>query len=76
MASQIKEITRNKNVERNINHISNPCQVRDSLTGEGITGATVHVRNITRVDRYGHMDNDIGHDIKSGEKNIGKKHKS
>jgi len=39
--------------------------VRDSLTGEGIAGATVHVRNITRVDRYGHMDNDIGHDIKS-----------
>merc|ERR1712227_1045067 len=32
---------------------------------EGIAGATVHVRNITRVDRYGHMDNDIGHDIKS-----------
>ena len=63
-------------MSRGISTISNPCQVRDSLTGEGIAGATVHVRNITRVDRYGHMDNDIGHDIKSGEKNIGKKHKS
>merc|ERR1719410_528957 len=39
--------------------------IRDSLTGEGIAGATVHTRNITRVDRYGHMDADIGHDIKS-----------
>ena len=43
-------------------------QVRDSLTGEGIAGATVHARNITRVDRFGHMDADIGHDIKSGER--------
>ena len=60
-------------MSRGISTISNPCQVRDSLTGEGIAGATVHVRNITRVDRYGHMDNDIGHDIKSGEENIGKK---
>merc|ERR1711971_62002 len=42
--------------------------VRDSLTGEGIAGATVHVRDIPRVDRYGHMDNDIGHDIKSASK--------
>merc|ERR1712137_940746 len=39
--------------------------IRDSLTGEGIAGATVHTRNITRVDRFGHMDADIGHDIKS-----------
>merc|ERR1712184_117980 len=39
--------------------------IRNSLTGEGIVGATVHTRNITRVDRYRHMDADIGHDIKS-----------
>ena len=49
-------------------HCSSLSQVRDSLTGEGIAGATVHARNITRVDRFGHMDADIGHDIKSGER--------
>jgi len=39
--------------------------IRDSLTGEGIAGATVHARNISRVDKYGHMNADIGHDVKS-----------
>merc|ERR1711976_978413 len=39
--------------------------IRDSITGEGIGGATVHVRNITRMDKYGRMDSDITHDVTS-----------
>ena len=42
-------------------------QIRDSITGEGIGGATVHVRNITRMDKYGRMDSDITHDVTSGK---------
>jgi len=39
--------------------------IRDSITGEGIGGATVHIRNITRMDKYGRMDSDITHDVTS-----------
>jgi len=39
--------------------------VRDSLTGEGIAGATVHVRNISRIDKFGRMESDITHDVTS-----------
>jgi len=39
--------------------------VRDGKTGEGIAGATVHVRNITRVDRHVRMEADINHDVTS-----------
>jgi len=39
--------------------------IRDSITGEGIGGATVHVRNITRMEKYGRMDSDITHDVTS-----------
>merc|ERR1712241_820143 len=39
--------------------------VRDGKTGEGIAGATVHVRNITRVDRHVRMQADINHDVTS-----------
>ena len=41
--------------------------IRDSLTGEGIAGATVHVRNISRIDRFGRMESDITHDVTSGK---------
>ena len=41
--------------------------VRDSLTGDGIGAATVHVRNISRLDKYGRMQSDITHDITSGK---------
>ena len=40
-------------------------QVRDGTTVEGIAGATVHVRNITRVDRHTRMEADINHDVTS-----------
>merc|ERR1719284_803043 len=39
--------------------------VRDSLPGEGIAGATVHVRNISRIDKSGRMKSDITHDVTS-----------
>merc|ERR1712176_485751 len=42
--------------------------VRDSLTGDGIGAATVHVRNISRLDKYGRMQSDITHDITSAPK--------
>ena len=49
---------------RSNQHVS--ClQVRDANTGEGIAGATVHVRNITRVDRHARMEADINHDVTS-----------
>merc|ERR1711936_720980 len=38
-------------------------RVRDSQTGEGIPGATIHVRNITRVERHARMEADIQHDV-------------
>ena len=46
-------------------HIWSSLQVRDGKTGEGIAGATVHVRNITRVDRHVRMEADINHDVTS-----------
>ena len=33
--------------------------VRDSVTGEGLGGATVHVRNISRTDRHARVEADI-----------------
>merc|ERR1711981_504046 len=39
--------------------------VRDAKTGEGIAGARVHVRNITRVERHVRMEADINHDVTS-----------
>merc|ERR1712012_178963 len=42
--------------------------VRDSLTGDGIAAATVHVRNISRLDKYGRMQSDITHDVTSASK--------
>merc|ERR1711874_848841 len=39
--------------------------VRDANTGEGIAGARVHVRNITRVERHVRMEADINHDVTS-----------
>ena len=41
--------------------------MRDSLTGDGIAAATVHVRNISRLDKYGRMQSDITHDVTSGK---------
>ena len=37
--------------------------VRDANTGEGIAGAKVHVRNITRVERHVRMEAEINHDV-------------
>jgi len=37
--------------------------VRDATTGQAIPAATVHVRNITRLDRHSRMNADIKHDI-------------
>merc|ERR1719411_560201 len=37
--------------------------VRDATTGQAISEATVHVRNITRLDRHTRMNADIKHDI-------------
>merc|ERR1719471_1677774 len=42
--------------------------VSDSLTGDGIAAATVHVRNISRLDKYGRMQSDITHDVTSASK--------
>merc|ERR1711981_968863 len=39
--------------------------VRDANTGEGIAGARVHVRNITRVERHVRMEADINHHVTS-----------
>merc|ERR1719373_1494049 len=42
--------------------------VRDSLTGDGIAAATVHVRNISRLDKYGRIQSDITQDLTSASK--------
>jgi len=39
--------------------------IRDGMTGQGVAGAQVHVRNITRMDRFRRMDADIKHDVTS-----------
>merc|ERR1712106_348581 len=33
--------------------------IRDVMTGHGVAGAEIHVRNITRIDRFNRMDADI-----------------
>merc|ERR1719412_537891 len=37
--------------------------VRDGVTGEGLGGASVHVRNISRTDRHARVEADIRHDV-------------
>merc|ERR1711994_1093320 len=39
--------------------------VRDAATGEGLQGASVHIRNITREDRFTRRNSDIDHDVTS-----------
>merc|ERR550517_1814854 len=39
--------------------------VRDAATGEGLQGASVHIRNITREDRFTRRNSDIDHDVAS-----------
>merc|ERR1712226_1461141 len=39
--------------------------VRDAATGEGLQGARVHIRNITREDRFTRRNSDIDHDVTS-----------
>merc|ERR1711983_292101 len=39
--------------------------VRDAATGEGQKGARVHIRNITREDRFTRRNSDIDHDVTS-----------
>merc|ERR1711936_1253354 len=39
--------------------------IRDAVTGLGVGGAEVHVRNITRTDRFSRKDSDIKHDVTS-----------
>eukprot|EP00090_Calanus_glacialis_P034114 TRINITY_DN569_c0_g1_i1.p1 TRINITY_DN569_c0_g1~~TRINITY_DN569_c0_g1_i1.p1 ORF type:complete len:495 (-),score=140.55 TRINITY_DN569_c0_g1_i1:78-1430(-) len=39
--------------------------IRDAGTGLGVAGAEIHVRNITRTDRFNRMDADIKHDVTS-----------
>jgi len=39
--------------------------IRDADTGHGLGGAEIHVRNITRINRFNRMDADIKHDVTS-----------
>merc|ERR1712098_171269 len=39
--------------------------ITDAATGKGIPGALVHVRNITRSDRFARRNDDIDHDVTS-----------
>jgi len=39
--------------------------IRDAATGHGLGGAEIHVRNITRINRFNRMDADIKHDVTS-----------
>jgi len=39
--------------------------IRDAASGLGVGAAQIHVRNITRTDRFNRMDADIKHDITS-----------
>merc|ERR1711935_830590 len=39
--------------------------VRDAATGEGLQGARVHIRNITREGRFSRRNSDIDHDVTS-----------
>merc|ERR1712211_153338 len=39
--------------------------VRDAATGEGLQGARVHLRNITREGRFSRRNSDIDHDVTS-----------
>ena len=41
-------------------------QITDAGTGKGISGAVVHARNITRVDRFYSRNDDIDHEVTSG----------
>jgi len=41
--------------------------IRDAVTGLGVVGAEIHVRNITRTDRFNRMDADIKHDVTSAQ---------
>jgi len=46
-------------------HFGVKGMVRDAMTGLGIAGAEIHVRNITRMGKFSRMDADIKHDITS-----------
>jgi len=46
-------------------HMGIKGMIRDANTGKGISGATVHVRNITRTNKADRMDADIDHDVTS-----------
>merc|ERR1719491_1434340 len=46
-------------------HMGVKGMVRDAVTGSGLAGATVHVRNITRTTRTTRRSDDINHDITS-----------
>merc|ERR1719245_892219 len=46
-------------------HLGIKGMVTDAATGKGIPGALVHVRNITRSDRFARRNDDIDHDITS-----------
>jgi len=39
--------------------------IRDAQTGHGLAQAEIHVRNITRFNRFNRMDADIKHDVTS-----------
>merc|ERR1712083_282920 len=39
--------------------------VRDAATGEGLQGARLHIRNITREERFSRRNSDIDHDVTS-----------
>merc|ERR1711915_869976 len=46
-------------------HFGVKGMVRNAMTGLGIAGAEIHVRNITRMGKFSRMDADIKHDITS-----------
>jgi len=46
-------------------HMGVKGMIRDAMTGLGVGGAEVHVRNITRTDRFTRKDSDIKHDVTS-----------
>jgi len=39
--------------------------IRNAVTGSGIPGAAVHVRNVTRTSKYTRREDDIDHDVTS-----------
>merc|ERR1712212_554678 len=46
-------------------HMGIKGMITDCMSGKGISGAVVHVRNITRLDRFNRRSDDIDHEVTS-----------